>query len=141
MLRFHLPEKKKLTHECVVPIRWGDMDVMGHVNNTLYFRYFEIARLEWLRLVGAPAHPAAGQGVVIVNAFGTFLRQVEFPGDLLLRHYVANPGRSSFDTYLTMERTDEPGLIAAEGGARTVWTDYATRRSAPMPDWFRALLD
>jgi acyl-CoA thioester hydrolase len=35
---------------------------------------------------------------------------------------------------------DEPGVVYAEGGARTVWTDYAAKRSAPMPDWFRARL-
>jgi acyl-CoA thioester hydrolase len=54
--------------------------------------------------------------------------------------YVANPGRSSFETYHTIERTDEPGVPYAEGGARTVWTDYAAKKSAAMPDWFRARL-
>ena len=33
-MRFDLPEAKKLTLEMVIPIRWGDMDAMGHVNNT-----------------------------------------------------------------------------------------------------------
>lgn len=140
-MRFTLPEHKKLTHEMVIPIRWGDMDAMGHVNNTIYFRYFEIARLDWIYRVGAAAAPGAGQGPVIVNAFCNFLRQLEFPGDVLVRHYVTNPGRSSFDTYLTLERTDEPGVVYAEGGAKTVWSDYAAKKSAPMPDWFRALLE
>ena len=139
-LRFELPADKKLVHEMVVPVRWGDMDVMGHVNNTLYFRYMEVARLDWLFKLGIQAQPAAGEGPVIVNAFCNFLRQLEFPADLLLRQYVANPGRSSFDTYLTMERTDQPGQLYAEGGAKTVWTDYTARRSAPLPDWFRQQL-
>ncbi|MDE2566900.1 MAG: acyl-CoA thioesterase, partial [Burkholderiales bacterium] len=52
-MRFELPAEKKLVYECVVPLRWGDMDAMGHVNNTLYFRYLEIARLDWLFQVGA----------------------------------------------------------------------------------------
>jgi hypothetical protein len=37
---------KKLTLEMVIPIRWGDMDAMGTVNNTIYFRYLEIVRME-----------------------------------------------------------------------------------------------
>jgi acyl-CoA thioester hydrolase len=139
-MRFELPAEKKLTHEMLIPVRWGDMDAMAHVNNTIYFRYFEIARLEWLYKVGAAVTPAAGDGPVIVNAFCNFLRQLSFPGEVLVRHYVANPGRSSFDTYLTLERSDEPGVLYAEGGAKTVWTDYAAKKSAPMPDWFRALL-
>ena len=138
-MRFEVPADKKLTHEMVIPIRWGDMDAMGHVNNTVYFRYFEVARLEWLQRVGAPPSPL-GTGPVIVNAFCNFIRQVEFPGDLRARHYVTNPGRSSFDTYITLERTDQPGVLCAEGGAKTVWADSATKKSAPLPEWLRQLV-
>jgi acyl-CoA thioester hydrolase len=138
-MRFIVPAAKRFTHEMVIPIRWGDMDVMGHVNNTVYFRYLESARLDWLYRVGGPPDPQ-GCGPVIVNAFCNFIRQLEFPGDVLAKHYVANPGRSSFDTYITLERTDAPGLIYAEGGSTTVWTDFKARRSAPMPDWLRALV-
>lgn len=138
-MRFVIPDEKKLVHETVIPIRWGDMDAMGHVNNTIYFRYMEIVRLEWLYQVGGPPDPT-GCGPVIVNAFCSFIRQFEFPGEILAKHYVANPGRSSFDTFITMERTDCPGRIDAEGGATTVWTDFAAQMSAPMPDWLRALV-
>lgn len=138
-MRFTVPEQKKLTHEMVIPVRWGDMDVMGHVNNTIYFRYMEIARLDWLFRVGGPPDPQ-GCGTVIVNAFCNFIRQIEFPGDVLARHYVCNPGRSSFDTYITLERTDRPGVLYAEGGAKTVWTDFKAQKSVPMPDWLRALV-
>ena len=138
-MRSHVPAEKKLTHEMVIPIRWGDMDAMGHVNNTIYFRYLEIARLEWLYQVGGPPDPT-GCGPVIVNAFCNFIRQLEFPGEILARHYVTNPGRSSFDTYITLERTDNPGVVYAEGGSKTVWTDFKKQKSAPLPDWLRALV-
>ena len=138
-MRFTVPADKKLTHEMVIPIRWGDMDAMGHVNNTVYFRYLEVARLDWLYRVGGPPDPT-GSGPVIVNAFCNFIRQLEFPGDVLARHFVTNPGRSSFDTYITLERTDAPGVIYAEGGAKTVWTDFKAQKSVPLPDWVRALV-
>jgi len=83
-MRFILPEQKKLTHEMTMPIRWGDMDAMGHVNNTLYFRYMEVIRLEWLFKIGAGPDPS-GFGPVIVNAFCNFIRQLEFPGEVLAR--------------------------------------------------------
>ena len=63
-MRFEVPAEKKLTNEMVIPVRWGDMDAMGHVNNTVYFRYFEVARLDWLFRVGAPPNPS-GSGTVI----------------------------------------------------------------------------
>lgn len=139
-MRLTLPEQKKLTYEMVIPIRWGDMDLMGHVNNTLYFRYMEIIRLEWMGKIGAVANPN-GDGPVIVNAFCNFIRQLEYPGDVLARHFVADPGRTSFDTYITLERTDEPGVVYAEGGSKVVWVDFRAQKSKPLPDWLRALVE
>jgi acyl-CoA thioester hydrolase len=124
----------------LIPIRWGDMDVMGHVNNTIYFRYLEIVRLAWFDAIGCPANPQ-GEGPVIINAFCNFLRQLEYPGEVLAKHYIRNPGRSSLDTYVTLERADAPGQIYASGGAKMVWVDFPQQKSAPLPDWLRALAD
>ena len=139
-MRFELPAQKKLIHELSVPLRWGDMDSMGHINNTLYFRYMEICRLDWLFQVGAGA-ARTGEGPVIINAFCNFLSQLEFPGELRVTMFVARPGRSSFESYHPLERSDGPGVVVAEGGARVVWTDFAARKSAAMPDWFRRHLE
>ncbi len=138
-MRFDLPEQKKLTLEMVIPIRWGDMDAMGHVNNTIYFRYMETVRIEWLHRVGGPPD-LQGDGALIVNAFCNFIKQLEYPGDVLAKHYVANPGRSSFDTFITLERTDAPGVIYASGGAKTVWVNFPKQKSAPLPDWLRQIV-
>ena len=138
-MRFDLPEDKKLTLEMAIPIRWGDMDAMGHVNNTIYFRYFETIRIEWFARIGCVPNPA-GEGIVIVNAFCNFIKQFEFPGEVLARHYVAKLGRTSFETYVTMERTDTPGVLYASGGAKAVWVDFPKQKSAPVPEWLCALV-
>jgi len=138
-IRFELPEDKKLTLEMVIPIRWGDMDAMGHVNNTIYFRYLEIVRIEWLHRVAGTPDPA-GEGPVIVNTFCNFLKQLKYPGEVLAKHYVSDPGRSSFLAWITLERTEDPGTIYAEGGATTVWMNYIQGRSVPMPAAMRALI-
>jgi acyl-CoA thioester hydrolase len=139
-MRFDLPEQKKLTLEMVIPIRWGDMDAMGHVNNTIYFRYMEIVRIEWLYRVGGPPNPD-GDGAVIVNAFCNFIKQLAYPGDVLAKHFVANAGRSSFDAFITLERTDAPGVIYATGGAKTVWVNYALEKSVALPEAVRRLVE
>ena len=138
-MRFHLPDDKKLLHEMRIQIRWGDMDALDHVNNAVYFRYLETVRVDWLRSIGGEPDPN-GSGPVIVNAFCNFLKQLEYPGDLLARFFVAKPGRSSFEGYTTLERTDAPGVVYAEGGAKIVWVDAKTQRSVPLPDELRALL-
>ena len=67
-MKFDIPEVKKLVYEVVIPIRWGDMDAMGHVNNTTYFRYMETVRIDWMHAIGGMPNPL-GEGQVIVNAF------------------------------------------------------------------------
>lgn len=138
-MRFVVPEQKKLTYEMVIAIRWGDMDAMNHVNNTVYFRYFESLRIEWFRSLQLYTAETR-KGPVIINAFCTFVRQLEYPGDVLARHYVGEIGRSTIDTYATLERSDQPGVIYAECGATVVWTDYELQKSMPLPDAVRAML-
>ncbi|HSB25263.1 MAG TPA: acyl-CoA thioesterase [Burkholderiaceae bacterium] len=135
-MRFESPKHKKLVFESVIPIRWGDMDAMGHVNNTVYFRYMETSRIDWCRSIGCMPEQSK-QGPVIVNAYCSFIQQLRYPGDVLVKHHVTHVGRTSFDTFITMERADHPGTIWAEGGARMVWVDFVTNQSLALPDWLR----
>ena len=138
-MRIEIPEKKKLVYEMTLSIRWGDQDPMGHVNNASYFRYFETVRIDWFRSIGCLSTPL-GEGPVIINAFCNFYRQFEYPGDVLLKLYTSDPGRSSFENWITMERSDRPGQVDAAGGATTVWTDFPKQKSAPMPQWLREIV-
>ena len=83
-MKIEIPEKKKPVHEMVIPIRWGDMDAMGHLNNGSYFRYLETIRIDWMYAIGCRPDPR-GEGPVIVNAFCNFYKQLEYPGDVLMR--------------------------------------------------------
>lgn len=122
-----------------MPIRWGDMDAMGHVNNTVYFRYLEQARIEWFTEAGCEPDPQ-GDGPVIINAHCTFIRQLKYPGEIEIRTFVGEPGRSSFETYQEIRRVDEPDFICSEGGAKVVWVHFPSEKSAPLPERVRSLL-
>jgi acyl-CoA thioester hydrolase len=136
-VRFDLPDDRRVVHAMRIPIRWGDMDAMGHVNNTVYFRYFESVRIEYLHGV-APVPDPDGEGFVIVNAFCNFLKQLHYPGELVATLSVGAIGRKSFDTFVTLERTDEPGTFYATGGATTVWVDYKAGKAVELPGAVRA---
>jgi len=138
-MKIDIPERKKLVYTATLPIRWGDMDAFGHVNNTTYFRYLETVRIDWFRSIGCNVDPR-GAGPLIINAFCTFHKQLEYPGDVLAKMYVSDPGRSSFESWCTLERADNPGLVYASGGATTVWVDFPKQKSDAMPEWFRAHL-
>ena len=138
-MRYEIPEIKKLVYETVVPIRWGDMDLMGHVNNTIYFRYLEIARVDWLNQFNAAPGPER-EGPVIVNAFCNFSKQLEYPGDVLIKMYASDPGRTTFETWATMEQATNPGVIYAAGGATTIWIDFPKQKAVDLPDWVREMV-
>jgi acyl-CoA thioester hydrolase len=138
-MRLEIPENKRLLHTMAMPIRWGDMDVMGHVNNTLYFRYMEIARIQLLMDAGFITHPA-GEGFVIANIFCNFLRQLEYPGEVVVRSYVGAIGRSSFDMYHELLRTDSGETVYANGGETVVWLDFPKAKTLPMPESLRQWL-
>ena len=139
-MKFEIPEKKKFVYEVTIPIRWGDMDAMGHLNNTSYFRYMETVRIDWMR--SAHCMPdEKGEGPVIVNAFCNFYKQLEYPGDVLIKMYVSDPARTTFETWATMERADAPGVVCAAGGATTIWVDFPAQKALPLPAWVRELVE
>lgn len=131
---------KKLVHTVRMPIRWGDMDAFGHVNNTVFFRYMEQARIEWMEGRGM-SMDGGGEGPVVVNARCTFLRQLKYPGEVEVRTFVASPGRSSFETMVEICRADQPDVLVAEGGAKVVWVNYAEEKSVPLPQSLREMLE
>lgn len=139
-MKIEIPENKKQVFEMRMPIRWGDMDAMGHVNNASYFRYLETARIDWMYSIGCVPDPK-GEGPVIVNAFCNFYKQLEYPGDVLIRMYASDPGRTTFETWGTMERVDQPGVIYAAGGATTIWVDFPSQKAAALPDWMRQIVN
>lgn len=73
-----LMSDRRLVHTLRMRLRWGDMDAMGHINHTVYFRYLEQARIEWFADAGCEPDPR-GEGPVIINAHCTFLRQLKYP--------------------------------------------------------------
>lgn len=133
---------RRQVHVMRMAIRWGDMDVMGHVNNTVYFRYIETARIAWLEQAGAMPDPA-GEGPVIVNAHCAFLKQLKYPGDIEVTTFVGPPGRSSFEVSHEIRLVGpdgQAGALHAEGGAKVVWVNFPAEKSAPLPDRLRVLL-
>lgn len=138
-MKLEVPNTKKLVYETTFTVRWGDMDAMGHVNNTVYFKYMEHARVEWLREIGFLLLPN-GQGPIIANAFCNFKRQLKYPDEVLMKLYVSDPARVTFDAWTTMERINEPGVICAEGGATVIWIDTQREKVASLPEALRALV-
>lgn len=121
-----------------IPVRWGDMDALGHVNNTVYFRFTEQARIEWLHALGFADIVDVDEGPVIVNASCTFLRPITYPATVEIRMLIGKPGRSSLPTFYEIRCVGDDTLYA-EGAAKIVWWSPRTGKSLPLPDFIREI--
>ena len=113
------------------------MDTLGHVNNTVYFRYMEQARIEWFYAQTKAGGYTGGYGPLIVNASCNFLTPLVYPGEVEVRMYLGGPGRTSIGSFYELL---VKGTKYADGAAKIVWVDFASGRPVPLPETIAAPL-
>jgi acyl-CoA thioester hydrolase len=129
--------EKKLVHVERIAIRWGDMDAMGHVNNTVYFRFMEQARIGWFEALVPQGAAWRTHGIVIVNASCNFKRPLNYPGTVEVKVFAGPPGGSSVPTFYELIFNDS---LYADGAATVVFVDMETQKPMRIPDELRARL-
>ena len=118
-----------------IPVRWGDQDVLGHVNNAAYLRLVEEARVQWLYTLDGLW--TEDEGPILASVSLSFRRPIVYPATVVAEQHVARVGRTSLTlrTVLTVEGDDGP---AAEAEAVIVWV--GAEGPTPLPDALRAAL-
>jgi acyl-CoA thioester hydrolase len=124
-----------------IPVAWGDMDAFGHVNNTVYFRYFESARiacfdsLEYMALLST-----TGIGPILAATDCRFRLPLTYPDTVTVGTRLSEIAEYGFLMhYAALSRRH--GRIAAEGSGRIVSYHYEKQCKAPIPPEFRARLE
>lgn len=127
-----------LLHTARFPVRWGDQDALGHVNNAAYLTYCEQARIEALdRLL--PGSWTEDAGPILASIRCDFKRPIVYPATVVVRVYGGEPGRTSFpQPYEILLEGDDAVYATAE--AVLVWVSRETGRPAPLPDALRDAL-
>jgi acyl-CoA thioester hydrolase len=126
-------------HFLPITTRWMDNDVYGHVNNVVYYSYFDTVVNEYLIRTGVlDVEQGATIGLVVETQCNYFSPLV-FPERVEAGLRVARLGTSSvrYEIGLFREGADEP---AAQGHFVHVYVDRATRRPAALPEALRAAL-
>ncbi len=150
----------KITHQNPVlhtmrfPIRWGELDVLGHVNNAQYLRYFEESRTAWCESIGRPLRNT-GEGMILLKASVTYKKPVGYPATARVELRAGRIGNTSFDLINTLtiegksEESEKEGKkgeknekneIAAVGEFVIVWFDYVNHKPKSVPVEIRQLL-
>jgi acyl-CoA thioester hydrolase len=119
-----------------VPMRWGEMDALGHMNNVCYFRYFEQARISWFDSLKID-YRAGSEGPILGTMSCKFVTPAVYPVDIEVTTYVGKPGRSTFMMFHEMFRAGEPSKLYAEAYAVMVWIDVSQGKSRILPEWMR----
>lgn len=135
-----MSESTRARHVDVLPVRWGDMDSMGHVNNAKYFTYCESGRMSYFAAVRMLDHrETERQGPALASATLNFRRQVHHPAEIEVFTRVTEIGRSSFkmEYELYLRGTDDR---VADGTGVVVWVDYGTGKSTPLPEGLKGAI-
>jgi acyl-CoA thioester hydrolase len=122
-------------------VAWGEMDAFAHVNNVVYFRYFENARIPYLDRIGwMRSMVETGLGPILASTSARFRRPVSYPDRLLVGARVADvqADRVTFEYRLVSTKLN---AVAAEGQAVVVSYDYRSAHKAPVPDAIRAAIE
>lgn len=116
--------------------RWGDMDALGHVNNTKFFVYDESARLDYFRqLMSADPKFWNEYGLILAHIEADFIAQLKLPAALDIGFRIARIGRSSLGTEAAMFRGE---TVVAVTRAVLVWFDYRAGKPLPVPEDVKA---
>ena len=122
-------------------VAWGDMDYYRHVNNTMYFRYFENARLEYFRqLDWFEYERQTGIGPILASTQARFRKSLSYPDSIAVGVRVADMGEDRF----TMEYrlvSERAGGVAAEGNGILVTFHYTEARKVPIPAELRERIE
>jgi len=117
---------------CVMEVRWGDMDALGHVNNTVYFRFFEEARMRLLQ--GMESIPKSEKTFVLAHTSCDFLRPMHYPAHAVVFQNLVRIGRSSVEIEAAIEKQGEPGVPCAKGRYIVVGVDIVNQRPSPWSE-------
>ncbi|MER1966215.1 thioesterase family protein [Castellaniella sp. GW247-6E4] len=126
------------TFDTLIDVRWGDLDALNHVNNAIYFRYFEEARVHLYAAIDMDF--ASGRVGLLAHASCDFLRPLLYPARIVVGLKLLRLGRSSLELDTRIERADEPGEAYARGRNVLVCADGATGRPTPWTEADRRAL-
>jgi acyl-CoA thioester hydrolase len=122
-------------------VRFGDLDAMRHVNNAVFLRYFESARISYLGEIGVHdpvSEVEAGFGLIFAECHINYRSPVHFDEELEIELTVEDIRRSSFRLAFEMRVGER---LCADGYGVMVGFDYGDQKAGPLPDGLRTRLE
>ncbi|MEB3766810.1 thioesterase family protein [Acinetobacter sp. MD2] len=114
-------------------VAWGDMDAFGHVNNVVYYRYIESARIEYLTHLDLFNEPLYG---VVASSQCQYLKPVFFPDQLKIAARVVEMRQSAIRMSYVLWSQQQQSIVAT-GEAVVVFVDQEQLKKTAIPESIR----
>lgn len=120
-----------------IPVAWGEMDAMGHVNNIIYFRYFESIRIEYFNRLGLTEYTKrTGIGIILASTECRFKMPLQYPDSVIVGSKILTLEEDRFVMGYEVFSTKAKRL-AADGEGVVVTYDYRNNIKVPIPEELR----
>jgi acyl-CoA thioester hydrolase len=121
----------------VQAVAWGEMDAYQHVNNVVYFRYFENTRIEYMRRLGyANWEGEFGFGPIVSAVQARFRRPLSFPDTVSIGAKLGTLMEDRFTLeHIVVSHAQE--AVTTEGEGTVVIYNYAEQRKVAIPEELR----
>lgn len=125
-------------HPAKIQVRYVDLDVLGHVNNSVYFSYFEMARVQYFGQVLGKDWDWETNGVILVKNWAEYIKPVFLADQPEITIYVDKIGSKSFDLSYELKVGD---VLHTTGGSTMVAFDAKSAKTIEIPEEMRKFLE
>jgi len=116
-----------------IDVQWADVDRMQHVNNVVFFRWFETARTNYFDRLDFAANAGPDIFPILVSIRCDYRSQVRQPDVIRVGYATTKLGRSSV-THAYQVTSEQQQAVVAEGGGTWICFDYRNQRPLPLPE-------
>jgi acyl-CoA thioester hydrolase len=120
-----------------LPVQWGEMDALGHVNNLSYLRWCESSRIAYFEAGGLWARKAENIGPILARTQLDYRLALTFPDTVYASTTVLKIGRTSITTGMRLKSQKSGEAIVAEGEAVLVMVHYGTGQKFEIDEALR----
>ncbi|HNY63800.1 MAG TPA: thioesterase family protein [Deltaproteobacteria bacterium] len=118
-----------------ITIRFRDIDSMGHVNNAVFFTYFEEGRKEFLQTLFNIVNPDE-YNFILAHVECDYLKPVRISDPISLQLWVGETGQKKFDLEYRIVNRDDQSIVYASGRSVQIFYDYKNNLTIPIPRYF-----
>ena len=122
-----------------IPVQWGDLDALKHVNHTVFLTWMETARMIYFEECGMMEKmDSENVGPILAGLKADYKSPVLFPDTVTVSTTMSRMGNSSFDMEYRVTSVSNGGQLVATGTVFGVMCDYSSGKSTPIPDDLRS---